>query len=87
MPKNNWADHSLFVVVQGIAGNPLALAIGEHNRGNCALRLASGVAAIALMFPPLLTAYGVDGYFLNAAAAAGLIALCAVRMRTDVRMA
>jgi TRAP transporter 4TM/12TM fusion protein len=50
-------------------------------------RLAAGVASIALMFPPLLSAFGIGGFYLNAAAAAGLVALYIVRMRTDVRAA
>ena len=50
-------------------------------------RVAAGVAAIALMFPPLLSAFGIGGFYLNAAAAAGLITLYMIRMRTDVRTA
>ena len=50
-----------------------------------AVRAMVGVASIALMFPPLLSAFGVGGFYLNIAAAAGLAALYVVRMRTDLR--
>jgi len=50
-------------------------------------RLAAFVASISLMFPPLLSAFGIGGFYLNIAAAGGLAALYMVRMRTEVRTA
>ena len=54
---------------------------------SAAHRLAAFVASIALMFPPLLSAFGIGGFYLNMAAAAGLAALYMVRMRTEMRTA
>ena len=82
-----WTIYSFLAALFGVWAMSIALEGWLKGPLSLPLRVASGIASIALMFPPLLTAYGVDGYFLNAAAAAGLIALCAVRMRTDVRMA
>jgi len=50
-------------------------------------RVAAGVASISLMFPPLLSAFGVGGFYLNIAAAAGLIGLYFARTRIEARMA
>lgn len=51
------------------------------------LRALVGVASIALMYPPLLSAFGIGGFYLNGSAAIGLIALYILRPRSDARTA
>jgi TRAP transporter 4TM/12TM fusion protein len=43
------------------------------------LRFAVGIGALALIFPPMLTPYGISGFILNAAGAAGIVALYVAR--------
>ena len=45
-------------------------------------RVLMGIGALALMYPPLLSAVGVSGFVLNAAGAAGLAVFYMVRTRS-----
>ena len=59
----------------------LSVALEGWYRGAMApvLRIAVGIGALALIFPPMLTPFGISGFVLNAAGAAGIVALYVAR--------
>lgn len=82
-----WTIYSCLAALFGVWAMSIAIEGWLKGPLSLPLRVASGIASIALMFPPLLSAFGIGGFYLNFAAAAGLVALYMVRMRTDMRTA
>ena len=79
--------YSAFAALFGVWGLSVALEGWLRGTLSPALRIATGIASIALMYPPTLAAFGIGGFYLNAAAAAGLVMLFVVRRRAEERLA
>lgn len=61
----------------------LSVALEGWLRGslNPAIRLMTGVAALAVMFPPESSAFAIGGYYLNIAGAGALAALYVLTLK------
>ncbi len=73
--------YSTGAALAGVWGLSLALEGWYRGRLDTVQRIGVGIAALAMMYPPLLAPFGLSGFVVNAAGAAGLAALYTVRTR------
>lgn len=81
--------YSAVAALAGVWALSVALEGWYHRKLTMTMRAVCGVAAIGLMYPPLISTMGVSGFILNAAGALGVFAFYVVygRSGVDRRMA
>lgn len=77
--------YSVVTAMAAVWALSVALEGWYHGAVAAGLRIAVGIGALALIFPPELTPFGISGFILNGFGAAGLVAVYVVRGRGRAR--